>query len=65
MGRGLLDAVSTVTPKPIQTIIHTHGHVDHVGNLRTLGAPLVDVLLHEDAKRHVLESRVAGEATSL
>ncbi len=64
-GRALLEAVATVTSKPIQTIIHTHGHVDHVGNHGSLGAPLVDVLMHDDAKRNVLQFKVAGEATSL
>lgn len=47
-GRRLLDALRTITDKPVTHILHTHHHYDHVGG-NALFPGNVEVIAHENA----------------
>lgn len=51
-GPPLIDAIKTITPKPVTMIINTHAHGDHVGG--QLGFPgTIDVVAHENTKTNM------------
>jgi cyclase len=51
-GQPILDAIKTLTDKPVTTIINTHTHGDHVsGNVEFPST--VDVIVQENTKRHM------------
>jgi glyoxylase-like metal-dependent hydrolase (beta-lactamase superfamily II) len=51
-GPALLNAVKTVTSKPVTTIINTHTHGDHTGNDDKFGAA-VEIVAHENTKANM------------
>jgi glyoxylase-like metal-dependent hydrolase (beta-lactamase superfamily II) len=55
-GRPILDAVATLTAKPVTTVINTHTHMDHVGGNVELG-PGTEVIAHESTARLMAEMR--------
>jgi cyclase len=55
-GQPLLDAIKTVTDKPVTTIINTHTHGDHVsGNVEFPAT--VDIVTHENTKGNMEQMR--------
>jgi cyclase len=51
-GQPILDAIKTLTDKPVTTIINTHTHGDHVsGNVEF--PPTVDVIVQDNTKKHM------------
>jgi cyclase len=54
-GRALLDRVRSITDKPIVRIISTHTHGDHTGNYPVLGAPIVETIVHENARADMVK----------
>ncbi len=54
-GRPLLDAVRTVTDKPLTTVINTHSHYDHTNGQVEFPAS-VEVVAHENTRRYMEES---------
>jgi glyoxylase-like metal-dependent hydrolase (beta-lactamase superfamily II) len=48
-GRQILEAIQTVSEKPVTTIINSHGHLDHVGG-NTAFDGVKDIVAHERAK---------------
>jgi glyoxylase-like metal-dependent hydrolase (beta-lactamase superfamily II) len=51
-GRGILEAVRSVTNKPVTTIINTHTHSDHTGSNTEFPAT-IDYVAHENTKRNL------------
>jgi glyoxylase-like metal-dependent hydrolase (beta-lactamase superfamily II) len=51
-GQGILDAVKTVTPKPVTTIINTHTHNDHTGSNNELPRGL-QIVAHVNTKSNM------------
>jgi cyclase len=50
-GPALLDKVKSITPKPVTTIIATHTHGDHTGNVDKFGK--VEIIAHENTKANM------------
>ena len=51
-GRPLLQAIQTVTDKPVTMIINTHTHGDHTGS-NEFFPPTVDIVAHENTKANM------------
>lgn len=47
---GLLDAVRSVTDKPIKYLVNTHGHPDHVGGNLVLEQQVAAIIAHETVR---------------
>lgn len=54
-GQPLLDAIRTVTDKPVTMVINTHTHYDHTNGQVEFPAS-VEVVAHENTKRYMQES---------
>lgn len=54
-GQPLLDAVRTVTDKPVTMVINTHTHYDHTNGQVEFPAS-VEVVAHENTRRYMQES---------
>jgi glyoxylase-like metal-dependent hydrolase (beta-lactamase superfamily II) len=54
-GQPLLDAVRTVTDKPVTMVINTHAHYDHTNGQVEFPAS-VEVVAHENTKRYMQEA---------
>jgi cyclase len=54
-GQPLLDAVKTVTDKPVTMVINTHTHYDHTNGQVEFPAS-VEVVAHENTKRYMEEA---------
>ena len=54
-GQPLLDAIRTVTDKPVTMVINTHTHYDHTNGQVEFPAS-VEVIAHENTKRYMQES---------
>ena len=61
-GKELIAAVAKITPKPIRTIILTHGDRDHVGGLAAFPAGLT-IIAHDKTKARVTAAATAGRST--
>jgi cyclase len=48
-GQPLLDAIKTITSKPVTTIINTHAHSDHFGSNELFGTA-VEIVAHENTR---------------
>jgi len=58
--RALLDAIGTVTEKPVRTLVNTHHHGDHThGNYLMSGATIIG---HERCREAILNSRIPPAA---
>ncbi|MEW6320614.1 MAG: MBL fold metallo-hydrolase [Acidobacteriota bacterium] len=51
-GQPLLDAVKTITDRPVTTVINTHTHFDHT-NGQVEFPPTVDIVAHEHTKTYM------------
>ncbi len=51
-GQAILDKIKSVTPKPVNMIINTHTHGDHVGSNEAF-SPTVDIVAHENTKTNM------------
>ncbi len=51
---GLLDAVRTLTDKPIKYLINTHGHPDHVGGNVVLEKQVSAIIAHTNVRRRMV-----------
>jgi cyclase len=51
-GQPILDAIKTVTDKPVVTIINTHTHYDHTGS-NTEFAPSVEFVAHANTRKNM------------
>jgi glyoxylase-like metal-dependent hydrolase (beta-lactamase superfamily II) len=52
LGKPVLDALKTITDKPVTAIINTHAHDDHVGSNSEFG-PQVEIIAQENAARRI------------
>ena len=50
---GLLEAVRTVTDKPIKYLVNTHGHPDHVGGNVVLEKQVSAIIAHANVRRRM------------
>ena len=50
-GPALLEKIKGITPKPVTTIIATHTHGDHTGNVDKFGK--VEIIAHENTKANM------------
>lgn len=51
---GLLEAVRTVTDKPIKYLVNTHGHPDHVGGNVVLEKQVSAIIAHANVRRRMM-----------
>ncbi|GLH74733.1 cyclase [Geothrix limicola] len=51
---GLLDAVRSVTDKPIKYLVNTHGHPDHVGGNVVLEKQVSAIIAHANVRRRMI-----------
>lgn len=51
---GLLEAVRTVTDKPIKYLVNTHGHPDHVGGNVVLEKQVSAIIAHANVRRRMV-----------
>jgi glyoxylase-like metal-dependent hydrolase (beta-lactamase superfamily II) len=51
---GLLEAVRTVTDKPIKYLVNTHGHPDHVGGNLVLEKQVSAIIAHATVRRRMV-----------
>lgn len=63
-GPAVLAKIRSVTNQPITTIINTHYHPDHIGNVSVFSPTMTNVLMHENTKFQIQHSEVAGDAKS-
>jgi cyclase len=59
-GPAVLAKIRSLTDKPITTIINTHSHQDHIGNAALFRTTVVDIVVHENAKRQIERSALSG-----
>jgi cyclase len=60
-GPAVLAAIRSVTDKPITTIINTHSHDDHIGNVPAFSTTMTNVVMQESSKFNIEHSEVAGD----
>jgi cyclase len=53
-GKGILEKIKSVTPKPVTVIINTHTHQDHTGSNNDFPAT-VDFVAHENTKTNMMK----------
>jgi len=53
-GKGILEKIKSVTPKPVTVIINTHTHQDHTGSNSDFPAT-VDFVAHENTKTNMMK----------
>jgi len=63
-GPAVLEAIRSVTDKPITTIINTHSHEDHIGNVPAFSTTITNVVMQESSRFNIEHSEVAGEVKS-
>ncbi len=54
---GLLEAVRTVTDKPIKYLVNTHGHPDHVGGNVVLEKQVSAIIAHANVRKRMVLSQ--------
>lgn len=59
-GRQILDAVAKVTPKPVNTLILTHGDGDHVNGIAAFPAG-IKIIAQENTKKFLADVIASGE----
>ena len=58
---GLLEAVRTVSDKPIKYLINTHHHGDHVGANPALAAQVRGIIAHTNTRTRMLKEQASRE----
>jgi cyclase len=58
-GQELLAKIAAITPKPVTTVILTHGDIDHAGGLNGFPAGIT-IIAHPNAARHMKEGAEAA-----
>jgi glyoxylase-like metal-dependent hydrolase (beta-lactamase superfamily II) len=61
-GKDLLETIARVTPKPVTTVILTHGDHDHIGGLAAFPAGLA-IIAQENNKKHMEAAVATGRRT--
>jgi len=51
---GLLEAVKTITDKPIKYLVNTHGHPDHVGGNVVLAKQVSAIIAHANVRKRMV-----------
>jgi glyoxylase-like metal-dependent hydrolase (beta-lactamase superfamily II) len=51
---GLLEAVKSITDKPIKYLVNTHGHPDHVGGNVVLEKQVTAIIAHANVRRRMV-----------
>jgi cyclase len=54
-------AIKSITDKPVDFLINTHVHGDHIGNNATLGNDGAYIVAHENLRNHLLSKGIQGE----
>lgn len=52
-------AIKSVTDKPVDFLINTHVHGDHIGNNETLGKAGTHIVAHQNLRTHLIEKGIA------
>ena len=58
---GLIEAVRTVTEKPIKYLVNTHGHPDHVGGNVVLQKQVTAIIAHANVRRRMVTEQAKLE----
>ncbi len=56
----MLEAIAKVTGDPIDFVINTHVHGDHVGGNSTLGAAGTTIVAHHNIRKRLIEDGITG-----
>lgn len=56
----LNQAIQTLTDQPIDFLINTHVHGDHIGNNETFGQAGTHIVAHDNLRRHLINKGVQG-----
>jgi glyoxylase-like metal-dependent hydrolase (beta-lactamase superfamily II) len=51
---GLMEAVQSITDKPIKYLVNTHGHPDHVGGNVVLEKQVSAIIAHANVRKHMV-----------
>ena len=54
-------AIKSVTDKPVDFLINTHVHGDHIGNNESMGKGGAHIVAHENLREHLLKKGVRGQ----
>ncbi|MCX7552489.1 MBL fold metallo-hydrolase [Marinicella sp. S1101] len=55
------EAIASITDQPIDFLINTHVHGDHIGNNATLGEGGTHIVAHDNLRKHLVTKGVQGE----
>jgi cyclase len=58
LSKRIKELLSTVTPKPVKTIINTHYHFDHTNGNIAFGSEKIQIISHENARKRMSERQV-------
>jgi glyoxylase-like metal-dependent hydrolase (beta-lactamase superfamily II) len=58
---GLLEAVKSVTDKPIKYLVNTHGHPDHVGGNVVLEKQVMAIIAHANVRKRMVTEQAKLE----
>jgi glyoxylase-like metal-dependent hydrolase (beta-lactamase superfamily II) len=51
--RKILDAIASITPRPVRFVLNTHWHFDHVGGNENLGEAGALIIAHENVRKRM------------
>jgi glyoxylase-like metal-dependent hydrolase (beta-lactamase superfamily II) len=51
--RKILDAIASITPRPVRFVLNTHWHFDHVGGNENLGQAGALIIAHENVRKRM------------
>ncbi|MDX1572159.1 MAG: MBL fold metallo-hydrolase [Xanthomonadales bacterium] len=57
----MLEAIAEVTDKPVDFLINTHVHGDHVGNNHVMGERGATIVAHDNIRKRLLEQGIRGQ----
>ena len=56
------DAIKKVTDKPVDFLINTHVHGDHIGNNENMSKDGTRIVAHENLRQHLLTKGIRGQS---
>jgi len=57
----MTNAIKSVTEKPVDFLINTHVHGDHIGNNEAMGNAGTHIVAHQNLREHLLKKGIRGQ----